>query len=904
MSAKRLSVKAKKPISVWKKPVKLNFKDFFVAVSNATYHGATSNWKGVADDVVKGIGLIDLKTTAGEIAWTLVCRSLVRAMFDLIGEMVPFPAEATPPDQHKFLLGVEQTFEKTEVVLEPGFFRRPADLPVLEALKQPMHEWLVAHGAAEPEARCIVQRLPSYFVYALHDEWQKQPADYKRLEAALETPFTRAGEHEEAWERYSARLQRQINEPMFGEAFGLAIVYVPLRGFYEEDVEKVKEKTRAGDPLGPPHERVRNVVVDLDKELSAWLERGDKDDALRVIAGGPGSGKSSFARWFAASQTAKGRRVLYVPLHMIDLADAIGQFVTEQDILKENPLAPKTAEKRLLLLLDGLDELAMQGKAAAEVAQKFILEIQRMVANRNHAEARVQVLVGGREIVVQMSRTELRKPHQVLRVLPYFVAEELRDSYYDQSGLLAIDQRDLWWANYAAAKGRSDAKMPQKLRRADLDEVTAQPLLGYLVALSYERGNIDFKKEVNRNEIYADLIAGVHARSYGDKPHPAVRSLELAEFSRLLEEVGIAVWHGDGRTATSGAIFRRCQKCGLDRLLDTFEDGAKSGATRLLTAFYFRQRGTRNDGVRTFEFTHKSFGEYLIAKRIVRVLEDVHEEMERRIKGRGRGWDERDALLEWAQIFGHTPIDRHILRFLRDEVQRRGKERAGIWQLMLAGLIGWMLRHGMPVDKLEPRPSYPEEARQARNAEEALLGCVHACALTTGERTVVDWPERTAFGAWIRRLQGQRSGPENVEALSCLGLLSLRGVSIDMLDLYGATLIGADLSRASCHWVTLATANLHGAILERANLQNADMGEATLVDANLRGAALTGANLMGANLSGADLTGTNLRETNLVGAQLKRAQLEGAKLRGAQMNAIGKTLESTEMLDPTPKVTD
>jgi hypothetical protein len=34
MSAKRLSVKAKKPVPVWKKPVKLSFKDLFVALSN------------------------------------------------------------------------------------------------------------------------------------------------------------------------------------------------------------------------------------------------------------------------------------------------------------------------------------------------------------------------------------------------------------------------------------------------------------------------------------------------------------------------------------------------------------------------------------------------------------------------------------------------------------------------------------------------------------------------------------------------------------------------------------------------------------------------------------------------------------------------------------------------------
>jgi hypothetical protein len=39
------------------------------------------------------------------------------------------------------------------------------------------------------------------------------------------------------------------------------------------------------------------------------------------------------------------------------------------------------------------------------------------------------------------------------------------------------------------------------------------------------------------------------------------------------------------------------------------QEGAQVGVTRVLTAFYFRQQGHRQDGERTFEFTHKSLGE-------------------------------------------------------------------------------------------------------------------------------------------------------------------------------------------------------------------------------------------------------------------------------------------------------
>jgi hypothetical protein len=39
----------------------------------------------------------------------------------------------------------------------------------------------------------------------------------------------------------------------------------------------------------------RRAVVMLEEELDAWLERADPSDAVRVLAGGPGAGKSSFA---------------------------------------------------------------------------------------------------------------------------------------------------------------------------------------------------------------------------------------------------------------------------------------------------------------------------------------------------------------------------------------------------------------------------------------------------------------------------------------------------------------------------------------------------------------------------------------------------------------------------------
>ena len=62
---------------------------------------------------------------------------------------------------------------------------------------------------------------------------------------------------------------------------------------------------------------------------------------------------------------------------------------------------------------------------------------------------------------------------------------------------------------------------------------------------------------------------------------------------------------------------------------------------------------------------------------------------------------------------------------------------------------------------------------QSRNAEEALLVVLNACARVTDKVSKIEHPDPTAFGAWFKRIQGQRSGAESVLAADCLSFLNL-----------------------------------------------------------------------------------------------------------------------------------
>ena len=63
----------------------------------------------------------------------------------------------------------------------------------------------------------------------------------------------------------------------------------------------------------------KRIVVSIEEELLNWVNNPDKDDLLRVVSGGPGSGKSTFARIFAAKVSQIGAaRVLFIELHKMD----------------------------------------------------------------------------------------------------------------------------------------------------------------------------------------------------------------------------------------------------------------------------------------------------------------------------------------------------------------------------------------------------------------------------------------------------------------------------------------------------------------------------------------------------------------------------------------------------------
>jgi uncharacterized protein YjbI with pentapeptide repeats len=472
----------------------------------------------------------------------------------------------------------------------------------------------------------------------------------------------------------------------------------------------------------------------------------------------------------------------------------------------------------------------------------------------------------------------------VLHILPYFISESYRQNYNyrDEDKLLDEDRRQLWWQKYGKATGKEYEEMPQELAQDNLTDITEVPLLNYLLSLSLNRGKIEFDETTNLNIIYQDLLEAIYEREWENKrKHPTIQDIELDDFVRILEEIALAVWHGDGRTTTVAAIESYCEDSGLQDLLTIFNEGVATGINRLLLAFYFRQYGHSAKGEETFEFVHKSFGEYLTAKRIIRELKKIDRQLRRKKEDPDDGWDEREALVSWAKLCGVIAIDSYLFSFIANEIAfvaptkklAEAKERVRQWQQTLSSLISFMLLHGMPMERLNCS-TYKEANTRSRNAEEALLVVLSACGIFTQKLSSISWKSKHTFRRWLARLQNTAKEGVDIFVHNSLAWLNLEGVNLVRANLAGADLTMANLVGANLVRANLTMANLMGANLVRANLEDAN-----LEDANLEGANLERANLMGANLERANLEMVNLEGAYLVGSNVEKAKISPEVLR-------------------------
>lgn len=939
----------------WNRSIRFDYKKAFVTLGKLAVDAGTGSWKNASKDVLELVNAASVRGKGWkEQAWTWITRAMLRAMIQLIEEADPHrpymeQAPLSSRELEDLSAELDATLGDVEVTVDRAFFRDPGRLELVQPVAEALERWLVRNGWTDVTARHVGGRLRSRFRLTVHEEWAANAADYAKVPQAVGGPAAEASETEMRWLRYRAYLRTLPHETVFEESFSFKDIYVPLR--VHRTLPSVIRKRLSDGKI---------ETVFLDDHLDDWLKEIDPEDCLRVVQGGPGCGKSTCARMLAARLADdSGCRPVLIPLQRFtvdrDLMDSLERFCDpdRNACCPPNPFQDRNENELIMLIFDGLDELSEAGSQGTEIANEFVGHVQDSLRNLNLDQVRIKIVITGRDLSIQGQSNIQRAPDKVLHVLPYQIPKQLikeLGSINDPSNILKKDQRHQWWEKYARATGRDWSGMPETLDTEHLDPLTAQPLLNYLVALLYQDDKYrqTIETSTNLNGIYNALLSRIHERPWGGATgrapcgHPCDTFESMDEFRDTFAAIAIAAWHGgEVRRTTRRQIARSRDRevwFPLKPRLDVLDDDSDQGLYRLLTAFYCRESSARVDGEKAIEFTHKTFGEYLVAQGICRFLERLTARV-----NEGE-WTANEALLKWALLFGPSPLDDGLERFLVGEIRTLSPGTAVKAQQTLAKLIDHMLAHGMPMHKLGTGLDYQNMCSQARNAEETLLVILSLCARTTRKCSIIPYFNKfpATLGRWITHLVPEPSPPSVISLIlripvpfayrhldyisashQQLWYADLRGGTLDMTDfersdlrkanlertefnkaklnetdlreaiLFEATLEKANLKDADLRKAVLAKANLKGAILVEADLREANLRDAVLREANIRNADLRGAILGGAKLGKANLERANLESTDLRGAELKRTNLKSANLIEADLK--GAELERAEL---------
>ena len=226
-----------------------------------------------------------------------------------------------------------------------------------------------------------------------------------------------------------------------------------------------------------------------------------------------------------------------------------------------------------------------------------------------------------------------------------------------------------------------------------------------------------------------------------------------------MQTIALAAWQGgDTRIASEQGFTNAVKIAQAEDAWKAFEEDNGPDVTNLAMNFYLKAAET---GQRGFEFTHKSFGDYLAARAILDVVENLPVLINRKVD---------HAMTDWVVATGTGTLSREVLTFLRDEVRLRttdSVEPQAVTKVVslkaaFQQLVSTILADGLPAGA--GVSSWRVAETRQRNGEIMAWAVLNALSLTVAhldseEKLVcVEWPDKKAsFLRWSPSV-GQETG--------------------------------------------------------------------------------------------------------------------------------------------------
>ena len=483
-------------------------------------------------------------------------------------------------------------------------------------------------------------------------------------------------------------IKQKYLEPIKGENFTIEDIFVPLQLIHHDQHEHITNYNKGAD------------IHTLEKfALTGMCFKDDEPTSVLFVKGGPGSGKSIFALSLATKLAENNPTIC--PLFIRLSRNALSIEIKEDTIKinDDNSIDDSFSYKSLLeqfkkskyqsccLILDGLDEVGkIKNPYQQSVALEILTDIEKHILDcERQYEKTLRVITFGRETIAETLAIKFETARHL------FSMGDLSGEIGQGKGALVYgsNMKPIWWSKFLTAKGNSSERtIPKFLSDPEhsLYELGKEPLLCYLIVSSvFGIGNslpnnarmlLDEQLgAMNRNDIYDKIIRDILDPKKWKSSPKRNPILNYENFRKVLQYISLATWqNGTSKEATVSAIKSAIgTKIDVARSFEkllTFnqEDSKDIHSAILITAFYYRIAQKQNaDEEPEFEFTHKTFSEYLLVSLLFDQFEILVEleysDADKNVK--------QDAIWEWLRLVDAGPQTNDLAAFIVDEAKSR-----------------------------------------------------------------------------------------------------------------------------------------------------------------------------------------------------------------------------------------
>ncbi|NET62824.1 MAG: NACHT domain-containing protein [Symploca sp. SIO2E6] len=279
---------------------------------------------------------------------------------------------------------------------------------------------------------------------------------------------------------------------------------------------------------------------------------------VMFIQGGPGRGKSVFCRMFA-NWVLEHIHPLWTPI-LIRLRD-IDAFepnientlraAVKGNFAKSDDGWLTDSNTRFLFLLDGFDELRLEGRTTSGI-EKFLKQVGNLQAScQNNPHLGHRFLVTGRELALQGIEQFL--PRNLTRVEIALMDKQLQQKWLGKWGKQVGEKTVSGFQEFLQAR-----TCPERVK-----QLAKEPLLLYLLAAMHRDGEFKTSKFRGASSteakilIYQTALNWVLTQQRTKQLNFELTEQETEDLRRILTEAGLCVTQAGGKSASIAMIEAR-----------------------------------------------------------------------------------------------------------------------------------------------------------------------------------------------------------------------------------------------------------------------------------------------------------------------------------------------------------